>query len=89
MVASRAGRQRGGREDASGVRRPDRPIFHPVLDEDYRKLKPRLSKLAEDAKSRRDEAQKDWNEVVRQRAAFRQYAEKQQTVYGFDFESGS
>src|SRR5262245_42069584 len=36
----------------------------PVLDDDYKKLKPRLSKLAEDAKVRRDEAQKDWAEVV-------------------------
>lgn len=80
-----AGLSVGNFQDPSVVLRE----LGPVLDEDYKKLKPRLSKLAEDARSRRDEAQKDWNEVVRQRAAFRQYAEKQQATYGFDFESGT
>src|SRR5207244_1785891 len=46
-------------------------------------------KLSETAKTRRDDAQKEWAEVYRQRIAFRQYTDQQQAAYGFDFDTGA
>src|SRR5262245_58994140 len=47
--------------------------LRPVLAGEYDVVRNGLIKLADKAKARREEAQKDWAEVVRQRAAFRQY----------------
>jgi hypothetical protein len=63
--------------------------LRPVLAAEYGTIRRALDALSEKANAKRDEARKDWAEVVRQRAAFREYAEKQQAAYGFDFESGS
>jgi hypothetical protein len=60
-----------------------------VLTEDYDALRNRLLALAAKAKTKREDVQKDWAEVIRQRFAFRQYAEKQQAAWGFDYESAS
>jgi hypothetical protein len=60
-----------------------------VLTEDYDSLRNRLLALATKATAKREDMQKDWAEVIRQRVAFRQYAEKQQAAWGFDYESGS
>lgn len=61
----------------------------PVLNRDYVAVRNRLVTLDARAKLKREEVQKEWAEVYRQRAAFRQYAEKQQAAYGFGFESGT
>jgi hypothetical protein len=63
--------------------------LRPVLAAEYGAIRRALDALNEKAKAKRDEAQKDWAEVVRQRAVFREYAEKQQAAHGFDYESGS
>jgi Double-GTPase 2 len=75
----------GAFQDPSAVLKELRP----VLTGDYDAVRNRLVALAGKAKTRREEVQKDWEEVYRQRIEFRQYAEKQQAAYGFDFESGS
>jgi len=61
----------------------------PALDADYKLVLSSLGRVEEKAKVRKDEALKDWTEVVRQRVAFREYVEKQQAVYGFNFDQGS
>lgn len=61
----------------------------PVLDKDYVAIRNRLLTLEEKARQKREEVQKLWAEVYRQRVAFRQYTDKQQAAYGFGFESGS
>jgi hypothetical protein len=63
--------------------------LRPALAEDYKALRTAALKLAETAARRRDDARKDWEEVYRQRIAFRQYADQQEAVYAFDFESGA
>jgi hypothetical protein len=63
--------------------------LRPFLVKDYDALRTALIGLGAKAKTRREEIQKDWAEVVRQRAAFRQYADRQQANYGFDFEAGT
>ncbi len=63
--------------------------LRPVLAGEYDTVRNGLVRLADRAKTKRDEVEKDWAEVVRQRDVFRQYAEKQQNAYGFDFDSGS
>ena len=60
-----------------------------VLTEDYDAVRNRLLTLTDKAKAKRKDLQKDWTDVIQQRVAFRQFAEKQQAAYGFDFESGS
>jgi hypothetical protein len=59
----------------------------PVLTDDYEKIRNGLIALAEKAKANREGVQKDWADVCRQRAAFRQYTDGQQTVYGFNFDA--
>ena len=63
--------------------------LRPVLAGDYVAVRNRLTVLDAKSRVRRDEVQKEWADVVRARAEFRQYAEKQQAAYGFDFDSGS
>lgn len=63
--------------------------LRPALTDDYKTLRNAALKLATSARARRDEARKDWEDVYRQRIEFRQYAERQQSAYGFDFESGA
>jgi hypothetical protein len=63
--------------------------LRPVLAAEYGAIRRALDGLNDKARAKRDDAQKDWAEVVRQRAVFREYAEKQQYAYGFDYESGS
>jgi hypothetical protein len=59
------------------------------LAEEYDVARNNLRTLAEKARDRRAAAEKEWGEVVRHRVAFREHAEKCQSVYGFDFDSGS
>ena len=61
----------------------------PVLEKDYLGVRNRLVVLDTKVRARREQVQKEWAEVYRQRMAFRQYAEKRQAAYGFGFESGS
>jgi Double-GTPase 2 len=75
----------GNFQDPSAVLKELRP----VLAGNYETVRNRLTALAPKAQARREEVQKDWAEVYRQRIAFRQYAEKQQAAYEFNFESGS
>src|SRR5262249_21006906 len=63
--------------------------LRPTFTEDYKPLRNAANKLAEASRTRRDEAKKEWEDVYRQRIAFRQYADEQQTAYGFNFDSGS
>jgi len=63
--------------------------LRPVLTSEYDSARNRAVTLAGKARERCEEVQKDWAEVVRQRTGFRQYAEKQQAAYGFDFDSGT
>jgi hypothetical protein len=63
--------------------------LRPALDADYKALREAALKLAEAARARADDGRKDWEEVYRQRVAFRQYADRQQAVYGFDFDTGA
>jgi hypothetical protein len=63
--------------------------LRPVLSGEYDAIRNGLIGLATKAKARRAEVQKDWTEVCRQRTAFRQYTDKQQAAYGFDFDSGT
>ncbi|MCI0702882.1 MAG: hypothetical protein L0241_17520 [Planctomycetia bacterium] len=63
--------------------------LRPILDENYKALREASRKLAENARARRDEAKKDWEDVYRQRIAFRQYTDEQQSAYGFDFDTGA
>jgi hypothetical protein len=60
-----------------------------VLTEDYDAVRNRLLTLSDKAKAKRKDSQKDWTDVIQQRIAFRQFAEKQQAAYGFDFDSGA
>jgi hypothetical protein len=61
----------------------------PVLSREYDVVRGRLSSFTTRAAARENEVRKEWAEVYRQRIAFRQYAEKQQATYGFDFDSNS
>ncbi|MCE9560473.1 MAG: hypothetical protein K8U57_00315 [Planctomycetes bacterium] len=61
----------------------------PALDADYKLVLSSLGRVEEKAKTRKDDALKDWTEVIRQRIAFREYVEKQQAAYGFNFDQGS
>ncbi len=61
----------------------------PALDADYKLVWSSLGRVEDKAKAKKDDALKDWTEVIRQRVAFREYAEKQQAAYGFNFETGS
>lgn len=63
--------------------------LRPVLTTDYTTLRNAAIKLATAARTRCEEARKDWEEVYRQRIAFRQYADQQQAAYGFDFDAGT
>ncbi|MBM3981537.1 MAG: hypothetical protein FJ304_14910 [Planctomycetes bacterium] len=63
--------------------------LRPVLTDDYKAVRNAALKLAGTARARRDEARKDWEDLYRQRVEFRQHVEKQQGVYGFDFDSGA
>ena len=63
--------------------------LRPTLTEDYLALRNAALKLATTARARRDEARKEWEEVYRQRVAFRQYADRQQAAYGFDFDTNT
>jgi hypothetical protein len=60
-----------------------------TLTDDYKALRNTALKIATTARQRRDENRKEWEEVYRQRIAFRQYADQQQAAYGFDFDSGA
>ncbi len=61
----------------------------PALADDYRAAGNSLRTLAEKTKAKKSDVQKEWAEVVRQKAAFRDYAEQQQRVYGFNFDAGT
>ena len=61
----------------------------PALDADYKLVWSSLGRVEQKAKTRKDDALKDWGEVVRQRVAFREFTEKQAAIYGFNFETGS
>ena len=61
----------------------------PVLSENYKSAKNAGQKLVEAAEARRNETQKEWEEVYRQRIAFRQYTDAQQKIYKFDFDTGA
>jgi hypothetical protein len=63
--------------------------LRPELITDYETLRNAALKLAKAAETRREEAQKEWVEVYRQRIAFRQYADQQQDAYKFDFDTGT
>jgi hypothetical protein len=63
--------------------------LRPVLEGDYLNIKNRWRELTAKAEARRSEVQKDWSDVCGQRAVFRQYVDKQQAEYGFDFDSGT
>jgi hypothetical protein len=63
--------------------------LRPALTDDYKALHNAAIKVAETARARRDEARKEWEEVYRQRIAFRQYTDQQQAVYKFDFDTGA
>ena len=63
--------------------------LRPVLEADYADLRKAAIKTATTARTRQDEARKDWEELYRQRIAFRQYSDQQQAVYGFDFDTGA
>ncbi|MBN9118032.1 MAG: hypothetical protein J0I06_02500 [Planctomycetes bacterium] len=59
------------------------------LEDDYRSLRNASHKIAEAARGKREEARKEWEEVYRQRIAFRQYTDQQQAIYKFDFDTGA
>jgi hypothetical protein len=63
--------------------------LRPELITDYETLRNAALKLAKAAETRREEAQKEWAEVYRQRIAFRQYTDQQQDAYKFDFDTGT
>ncbi len=63
--------------------------LRPVLTTDYDSIKNGLIELAKKAERNRQGVQKDWSEVCRQRAVFRQYADSQQEDYRFNFEAGT
>src|SRR5262249_46475764 len=70
---------------------PETVLRHlrPALTEDYKLLRNASQKIAEKAQAQRKEAIKEWEEVYRQRIAFRQYTDQQQAVYKFDFDTGA
>ncbi len=82
---------RPGGTSVGNFREPDFVLKEllPVLTTDYEALRNAVRKLAEAAATRREEAQKDWAEIYRQRIAFRQYTDQQQAAYHFDFDSGT
>ena len=63
--------------------------LRPALSDDYKALRNAANKLAEDARARRAQARKDWEDVYRQRVAFRQHADEQEARAGFDLDTGS
>jgi hypothetical protein len=63
--------------------------LRPVLRDNYDALRDASARLAKTARARRDEGQKDWADVYRQRVAFRQFADEQQKAYGFDFDTAA
>jgi hypothetical protein len=63
--------------------------LRPVLAGDYDSIKNGLIELAKKSERNRLGIQKDWAEVCSQRIVFRQYADKQQGEYGFNFDSGT
>ncbi len=63
--------------------------LRPALADDYKALRNASLKIATSARARRDEARKDWEELYRQRIEFHHYAERQQSAYGFDFDTGA
>ena len=60
----------------------------PVLAGEYDSIRIGLIGVAAKAKVNREDVQKDWAEAFRQQVAFRQYTDRQQAVYGFDFDAG-
>jgi hypothetical protein len=85
LAPPRLGASVGNFQDPSAVLNELRP----VLADDYPALRNAAVTLADTARTRREEVQKEWEEVYRQRIAFRQYADRQQAVYGFDFDAGT
>lgn len=63
--------------------------LRPVLERDYKELAEAGGKLAEESRKRRTETRAAWEDVYRQRIEFRAHADKQQTAYDFDFDTGS
>lgn len=63
--------------------------LRPTLTDDYKALRNSANKIAEAARARREDARKEWEELYRQRIAFRQYTDQQQASYGFDFDTGA
>jgi hypothetical protein len=61
----------------------------PALDADYKLIWGSLGRVEDKARARREEAEREWAEVIRQRIAFREYAEKQQAAFGFNYDTGS
>ena len=59
-----------------------------VLNADYDALRGAALKLAESARARAETAKRDWEEVYKQKVAFRRYADEQQAAYGFDLDTG-
>jgi hypothetical protein len=60
--------------------------LRPVLAGEYDLIRNGLVGLAAKVKARRLEVQKDWAEVFRQRAVFRQYVDQQEAAYHFNFD---
>lgn len=59
----------------------------PVLKDDYEAIRRALPRLEEKARSKREQAQREWAEIVRQREAFRAHVEKQEALHGFNWET--
>jgi hypothetical protein len=63
--------------------------LRPVLVADYETFRNAARKLAETAQTRREDAKRDWEDVYKQKIAFRQFADQQQSAFGFDLDTGT
>jgi DNA-directed RNA polymerase subunit RPC12/RpoP len=61
----------------------------PVLGNNFQALRNAGLKLTEAARARKEEARKEWEDVYRQRIAFRDHTDRQQQVYHFNFDTGA
>lgn len=82
------------RAGTAGVRSFQNPTtiltqLRPELARDYETMRNGSLRAVEAAKARREEARKEWEEVYKQRIAFRQYTDEQQKIYKFDFDTGA
>jgi hypothetical protein len=63
--------------------------LRPVLSGDYDAVRNNLGVLLAKTRTAREDVQREWAEACRQRDDFREYADRQQSEYGFNFDANT